>query len=163
MTAGKSTAPLPMLTEPPPAKDTERVAMAPPPRPPRPPSMLVPMVAGVAEVVLAVDSALLATSPTVGTAVAIEMSGDTVIRAGIALTGVGGATIGCTDAAAALTGQPLTADRIAEAADLAASAAQPKTDHRGTAEYKRQLVRVFVSRILGGSLSSTTAAAERAA
>lgn len=100
---------------------------------------------------------------TVGTAVAIEMSGDTVIRAGIALTGVGGATIGCTDAAAALTGQPLTADRIAEAADLAASAAQPKTNHRGTAEYKRQLVRVFVSRILGGSLSSTTAAAERAA
>jgi len=101
---------------------------------------------------------------TVGTAVAIEMSGDTVIRAGIALTGVGGATIGCTDAAAALAGQPLTADRIAEAADLAASAAQPKTDHRGTAEYKRQLVRVFVSRILSGSLStSTAAAAERAA
>jgi len=101
---------------------------------------------------------------TVGTAVAIEMSGDTVIRAGIALTGVGGATIGCTDAAAALAGQPLTADRIAEAADLAASAAQPKTDHRGSAEYKRQLVRVFVSRILSGSLStSTAAAAERAA
>jgi len=101
---------------------------------------------------------------TVGTAVAIEMSGDTVIRAGIALTGVGGATIGCTDAAAALAGQPLTADRIAEAADLAASAAQPKTDHRGTAEYKRQLVRVFVSRILSGSLSTgTAAAAERAA
>ena len=101
---------------------------------------------------------------TVGTAVAIEMSGDTVIRAGIALTGVGGATIGCTDAAAVLAGQPLTADRIAEAADLAASAAQPKTDHRGTAEYKRQLVRVFVSRILSGSLStSTAAAAERAA
>jgi carbon-monoxide dehydrogenase medium subunit len=101
---------------------------------------------------------------TVGTAVAIEMSGDTVIRAGIALTGVGGATIGCTDAAAALAGQPLTADRIAEAADLAASAAQPKTDHRGSAEYKRQLVRVFVSRILSGSLSTgTAAAAERAA
>ena len=101
---------------------------------------------------------------TVGTAVAIETSGDTVIRAGIALTGVGGATIGCTDAAAALAGQPLTADRIAEAADLAASAAQPKTDHRGSAEYKRQLVRVFVSRILSGSLSTgTAAAAERAA
>ena len=101
---------------------------------------------------------------TVGTAVAIETSGDTVIRAGIALTGVGGATIGCTDAAAALAGKPLTAERIAEAADLAASAAQPKTDHRGSAEYKRQLVRVFVSRILSGSLSASTAgAAERAA
>jgi carbon-monoxide dehydrogenase medium subunit len=101
---------------------------------------------------------------TVGTAVAIETSAGTVVRAGIALTGVGGATIGCTEAAAALTGNPLTADRIAEAADLAASAAQPKTDHRGTAEYKRQLVRVFVSRILSGSLSADTAAApERAA
>ena len=95
---------------------------------------------------------------------AIETSGDTVIRAGIALTGVGGSTIGATEAAAALTGKPLTAESIAEAADLAASAAQPKTDHRGTAEYKRQLVRVFVSRILGGSLSASTGTtAERAA
>jgi len=101
---------------------------------------------------------------TVGTAVAIEMSGDTVIRAGIALTGVGGSTIGATAAAAALTGKPLTAESIAEAAELAASAAQPKTDHRGTADYKRHLVRVFVGRILGGSLSTSTGAtAERAA
>ena len=101
---------------------------------------------------------------TVGTAVALELSGDTVVRAGIALTGVGGSTIGCTDAAAALAGQPLTADRIAEAAELAASAAQPKTDHRGTAEYKRQLVRVFVSRLLGGPVvAGAVAAAERAA
>ena len=96
---------------------------------------------------------------TVGTAVAIETLGDTVIRAGIALTGVGGSTIGATEAAAALTGKPLTAETIAEAAELAAAAAQPRTDHRGTAEYKRHLVRVFVSRILGG----TVASAERAA
>src|ERR1700744_2227405 len=38
---------------------------------------------------------------TVGTAVAIEASEGTVIRAGIALTGVGGSTIGATAAAAA--------------------------------------------------------------
>ena len=49
---------------------------------------------------------------TVGVAVAIETSGTTVIRAGIALTGVGGSTIGATEAAAALTGKPLTADSI---------------------------------------------------
>src|SRR5262249_48514137 len=96
---------------------------------------------------------------TVGTAVAIETSGDTVIRAGIALTGVGGSTIGATEAAAALTGKPLTAETIAQAADLAAAAAQPRPAHRGTAEYKRHLVRVFVTRILGG----TVASAERAA
>jgi carbon-monoxide dehydrogenase medium subunit len=96
---------------------------------------------------------------TVGVAVAVETSGENVTKAGIALTGVGGSTIGATEAAAALTGKPLTAEAIAEAADLAAGAARPKTDHRGTAEYKRHLVRVFVSRILGG----TAASAERAA
>ena len=68
---------------------------------------------------------------TVGVAVAIETSGATVVRAGIALTGVGGSTIGATEAAAALTGKPLTADSIGEAAELAAAAAQPRTDHRG--------------------------------
>src|ERR1700745_3045170 len=101
---------------------------------------------------------------TVGTAVPSETSGDTVVRAGIALTGVGGSTIGATEAAAALTGKPLTAETIAEAAELAATAAQPRTDHRGSAEYKRHMVRVFVSRILGGARPATTGAtAERAA
>src|SRR5690349_5040264 len=92
---------------------------------------------------------------TVGTAVAIETSGDTVVRAGIALTGVGGSTIGATGAAAGLTGKPLTAETIAEAAELAARAAQPRSDHRGSAEYKRQIVRVFVKRILGATLTAT--------
>jgi carbon-monoxide dehydrogenase medium subunit len=100
---------------------------------------------------------------TVGVAVAIETSGANVTRAGIALTGVGGSTIGATDAAAALAGQPLTAETIAEAAGLAAAAAQPRTDHRGTAEYKRHLVRVFVTRILGSSLPADAAAADTAA
>jgi aerobic carbon-monoxide dehydrogenase medium subunit len=100
---------------------------------------------------------------TVGVAVAIETSGADVVRAGIALTGVGGSTIGATEAAAALTGGPLTAGSIGEAAELAAGVAQPRTDHRGTAEYKRNLVRVFVTRILGGTATAATAAAGRAA
>jgi carbon-monoxide dehydrogenase medium subunit len=86
---------------------------------------------------------------TVGVAVAVETSGDTVTRAGIALTGVGGSTIGATAAAGALVGQPLTAESIGRAADLAAEAARPRTDHRGSAEYKRHMVRTFVTRILG--------------
>src|SRR5580692_5513986 len=53
---------------------------------------------------------------TVGVAVALQTSGGTVTRAGIALTGVGGSTIGATEAAAALTGQPLTAQAIEMAA-----------------------------------------------
>jgi carbon-monoxide dehydrogenase medium subunit len=101
---------------------------------------------------------------TVGVAVAIETSAGTVVRAGIALTGVGGSTIGATEAAAALTGQPLTAESIAAAAELAAAAAQPKTDHRGTAEYKRHMVSVFVKRILvAGNGTAAGTSTERAA
>jgi carbon-monoxide dehydrogenase medium subunit len=85
---------------------------------------------------------------TVGVAVAVETSGGAVTRAGIALTGVGGSTIACTEAASALTGQALTPEVIEAAADLAAEAARPRTDHRGSAEYKRHMVRTFVTRLL---------------
>jgi len=86
---------------------------------------------------------------TVGVAVAVETSGERVTRAGIALTGVGGSTIEASAAAEALVGGPLTAESIGRAADLAAGAARPRTDHRGSAEYKRHMVRTFVTRILG--------------
>jgi carbon-monoxide dehydrogenase medium subunit len=85
---------------------------------------------------------------TVGVAVAIETSGSAVTRAGIALTGVGGSTIGASAAAEALVGEPLTGHRIELAAQLAADAAKPRTDHRGSAEYKRHMVRTFVTRLL---------------
>jgi aerobic carbon-monoxide dehydrogenase medium subunit len=97
---------------------------------------------------------------TVGVAVSVESSGGVVRRAGIALTGVGGSTIAATEAAAALTGQPLTADSITTAAELAAAAARPRTDHRGSAEYKRHMVATFVTRILSRSSAEP---AERAA
>jgi len=87
---------------------------------------------------------------TVGTAVALELSGSTVTRAGIALTGVGGSTINASDAAQALVGGALTAESIGQAAELAAQAAQPRSDHRGSAGYKRHIVRTFVERILTG-------------
>ena len=96
---------------------------------------------------------------TVGVAVAIETSGATVTRAGIALTGVGGSTIAAIAAADALTGQPLTPETIEQAAELAAQAANPRTDHRGSAEYKRHMVRTFVVRLLSRDGDS----AERAA
>jgi carbon-monoxide dehydrogenase medium subunit len=85
---------------------------------------------------------------TVGVAVAIETSGGTVSRAGIALTGVGGSTISADEAAQALVGGPLSAEAISRAANLAAGAARPRTDHRGSAEYKRHMVATFVTRIL---------------
>jgi aerobic carbon-monoxide dehydrogenase medium subunit len=100
---------------------------------------------------------------TVGVAVAIESSGDLVTRAGIALTGVGGSTIAATEAAQALVGRPLSSQTIEEAATLAAGAARPKSDHRGSAEYKRHMVHTFVTRILMRPESRTEPIAERAA
>jgi len=85
---------------------------------------------------------------TAGVAVALELSGASVIRAGIGLTGVGSATINAIDAAQSLVGSALTSQAIERAADLAAQAAQPRSDHRGSASYKRQVVRTFVVRIL---------------
>jgi carbon-monoxide dehydrogenase medium subunit len=96
---------------------------------------------------------------TVGTAVSIETTGDVVSRAGIALTGVGGSTIAATEAADSLVGRPLSPDAISHAADLAAEAARPRSDHRGSAEYKRHMVRTFVRRILSRADQATQEAA----
>ncbi|MDQ3761318.1 MAG: xanthine dehydrogenase family protein subunit M [Actinomycetota bacterium] len=85
---------------------------------------------------------------TVGVAVALETSGGTINRAGIALTGVGPSNIQCTAAEQALAGKSLNASTIDQAARLAAEAAQPKTDVRGSAEYKRHVVYTFVTRAL---------------
>ena len=100
---------------------------------------------------------------TVGVAVAIETDGGSVTRAGIALTGVGGATIEAAAAGEALTGRPLTAESIAEAGRLAAEAAQPRSDHRGSATYKRHMVSTFVVRILSRIEGTGAGTAERAA
>ncbi len=90
---------------------------------------------------------------TVGVAVAIETSGSTVARAGIALTGVGSSNIKATAAEQALVGSTLSSGSIDQAARLAAQAAEPKSDHRGSAEYKRHVVHTFVARALGGGLA----------
>ena len=94
---------------------------------------------------------------TAGTAVAIETEGGVVRRAGIALTGVGGSTINAAEAAQALVGRPLDRDSIAAAAELASAAADPKSDHRGSAAYKRHLIGVFVERILSRELPAAAA------
>ncbi|MFP4512907.1 MAG: FAD binding domain-containing protein, partial [Acidimicrobiales bacterium] len=96
---------------------------------------------------------------TAGVAVALDLVGGSVARAGVGLTGVGSSTIAATDAAQALVGSPLSADAIDRAADLAAEAAQPRSDHRGSASYKRQVVRTFVVRILTNVLESDERAA----
>jgi aerobic carbon-monoxide dehydrogenase medium subunit len=85
---------------------------------------------------------------TAGVAIALELSGDLVVRAGIGLTGVGASTIEAVEAEQALVGRALTADTIAAAAAKAAEVARPRSDHRGSAEFKRNIVAIFVTRIL---------------
>ena len=91
---------------------------------------------------------------TAGVAVALERSDGTVTRAGIALTGVGPATIHATAAEDALVGKPLTEETIELAATRAAEAAQPRSDHRGSADYKRHVVATFVRRGLSRELEA---------
>ena len=85
---------------------------------------------------------------TAGVAVSVDLVGGRVVRAGIGLTGVGGSTIDARAAADSLVGQALDAAAIERAAALAAEAAQPQTDHRGSADYKRHVVHTFVTRLL---------------
>ena len=96
---------------------------------------------------------------TAGAAITLELSGDKVTRAGIALTGVGAATVVAEDAANALLNRSLGAEAIDRAATLAAEAANPKSDHRGSADYKRHVVDIFVRRILAGFADQTERAA----
>ena len=83
---------------------------------------------------------------TVGVAVHVSFANGSVGRAGIGLTGVGPTNVKATAAEAALAGATLDDVAIREAALLAAEAAEPIDDLRGSAEYKRNVVRVFTER-----------------
>lgn len=89
---------------------------------------------------------------TVGVAVFLELSGRSIARAGIGLTGVGGTNLKCVDAEQALIAGGLDDRTIDEAAKLAAAAGHPQTDQRGSAEYKRHLVHTFVVRALQAAM-----------
>lgn len=83
---------------------------------------------------------------TVGVAVHVSFSNGSVANAGIALTGVGAMNLRAEAAEQALVGQALDGQAVSAAARLAAEAARPRTDVRGTEEYKRNVVRVFTER-----------------
>ena len=83
---------------------------------------------------------------TVGVAVNLVMDDGRVRHAGIGLTAVGPRNIKATAAEDVLRGAGLSDEVIAEAAQRAADASEPATDLRGSAEYKRNVVRVFVQR-----------------
>jgi aerobic carbon-monoxide dehydrogenase medium subunit len=93
---------------------------------------------------------------TVGVAVQVQMDDGIVDKAGIGLTAVGPSNIKAEAAEQALAGREPTADVIAEAARLAAESAEPKDDIRGSAAYKKDVVRVFVQRGMRSALAQAT-------
>jgi carbon-monoxide dehydrogenase medium subunit len=90
---------------------------------------------------------------TVAVSIQLELDGRKVKKAGIGLTSVGATNLKAREAERALVGREVTDDVIAEAARLAADAAEPKDDIRGSAAYKKDVVRVFVQRGLKAALA----------
>ena len=70
------------------------------------------------------------------------------MRAGIGLTNVGAMAIAAVRAEEFLRSKPLDPSTIAQAAEIASSEADPFEDRRGSAEYKRDVVRVLAARAL---------------
>jgi carbon-monoxide dehydrogenase medium subunit len=66
----------------------------------------------------------------------------------IGLTHMGSTPLRASAAEAALRGQPLTAENIAAAAELAAEGTEPPADLNASADYKRHLARVLTRRAL---------------
>ena len=95
---------------------------------------------------------------TVAAALHLSLSNGTIERAGIGLTAVGSKNLQATDAEASLAGAEPTEAAFAEAGRLAAEASSPVTDVRGSAEYKRHIVDVYVRRGLATALEKARAA-----
>jgi carbon-monoxide dehydrogenase medium subunit len=98
---------------------------------------------------------------TVAVATRLELDGGRIADAGLALTSVAPSNVHATEAEQVLVGQEPGDEVFAEAAEAAARASSPRDDVRGSAEYKRDVVRVFVRRGLAraAELAGGTAAA----
>lgn len=90
--------------------------------------------------------------PTASAAVQLTMDGDICKDAAIALGCVGLTAIKAKDAEGALRGQRVTDKTIAAAMEAARSAADPQSDMRGSADYKRSLVGALVKRAIDVAL-----------
>jgi aerobic carbon-monoxide dehydrogenase medium subunit len=86
--------------------------------------------------------------PTASAAVQLIVDGDSCLDAAIVLGCVGLIPIRATAAEAALRGQKINEKSLAQAAEGARAAADPQSDMRGSAEYKRALVGSLVRRAI---------------
>jgi carbon-monoxide dehydrogenase medium subunit len=85
----------------------------------------------------------------VNAAAILHFSGEKIKRAVITLGAVAPVIIHAPQAEAFLAGKKLTAKNIQQAAELARQPASPIDDVRSSAAYRKEMVRVAVSRVLG--------------
>jgi aerobic carbon-monoxide dehydrogenase medium subunit len=95
---------------------------------------------------------------TVGVAVSLTLSNGSIARAGIGLTGVDLKNLQASEAEASLAGAAPSDEAFAQAGSLAAVAANPVADVRGSTEYKRHVIEVFVRRGLAQARDTASAA-----
>jgi aerobic carbon-monoxide dehydrogenase medium subunit len=89
----------------------------------------------------------------VGVASQITLSNGVCSKARIALAAVAPVPLRARAAEQALEGKPVTPEAIERAAELALGVAKPISDQRGSADYRRHLVRVLTRRTLRTALA----------
>jgi carbon-monoxide dehydrogenase medium subunit len=91
---------------------------------------------------------------TVGVAAQVALDNGHIAQAGIAVTGAGPTNLRASGAEEVLAGAEPGDDAIRAAAERAAQEVQPYDDQRGTADYKRNVVRVYTERALRAAVAS---------
>lgn len=98
--------------------------------------------------------------PAVGVAVWYRLEGALIGEARIAISAATERSIRAAAAEVALVGSPAEPAAFARAADAAAEEVQTLADIRGSASYKREMVRVYVRRTLQRALHYRSGEAE---
>jgi carbon-monoxide dehydrogenase medium subunit len=88
----------------------------------------------------------------VGASVVLSEDRSSFVSARIAVGAVAPTPLFVRDAGDALAGQPVSAETIGRAAELARDAARPISDMRGTAEYRKHLTSVLTRRVVEGAV-----------
>jgi carbon-monoxide dehydrogenase medium subunit len=92
--------------------------------------------------------------PTVGVAAWFRLEASQIAEARVAISAATERPVRVTATEAILTGAPSTAETFATAAEAAADTAETLADIRGSAAYKRDMIRVHVRRALAHALAT---------
>ena len=93
----------------------------------------------------------------------VSMNGEEIEDTRIGMCGVGSTTLRAREAEEALRGHSPDEELYKRAAEKAAQECDPPDDARGTPEYKRDLVRVLVVRVMEQAVGRARGAKDRTA